>query len=395
MKIVKARVLHINPIRTAPTQAGQRPILIRIETDEGIYGIGEVGMAYGVGGRAAFGMLQDLAGMIIGLDPMNIESIWEMFLKKTFWGQGGGTVIFGGISGIDMALWDIKGKALGVPVYQLLGGKCRDDLRVYASQIQLAWSPVRKICGRDEEYAEQALIAVAQGYDAIKVDVVEFDREGKAGRQRLEGVMSPDVVRMSAGRVRAIREAVGPDIDIIVENHAHTDLTSAIQLAKAIEEYDIMFYEEPCSSLNPKLYRYAKDKIDIPIAAGERVYSRWGFVPFFESRSIDVAQPDLGTCGGLSEGKKIADMAHAYDITVQAHVAGTPIALAASLHLETAIPNFIIHEHHQKALMREYIDLCRYDYQPIKGRYRAPDLPGLGQDLTDEVYKNADVVDIV
>lgn len=392
MKIIQVEVLHIHSIRTAPGEAGQRPIVLRIDTDEGIYGLGEVGMAYGVGGTAAYGMVQDLARLIIGMNPMNTEAIWEKMLKKTFWGQGGGTVIFGGMSGIDMALWDIKGKALGVPVYQLLGGKCREDMRVYASQIQLHWGPKRKIAGRKEEYAEEALAAVAEGYDAVKVDVTEFNEEAKSGKIHLEGPLPPAVVRMAAERVKAIREAVGPNIDIIVENHAHTDTTSGIQIARAIEEYNIFFYEEMNMPLNPKMQKFAKEKINIPLAAGERIYSRWGYVPFFENRSIDVAQPDLGTCGGISECKKISEMAHVYDITVQVHVAGTPIAKAAALHVETAIPNFCIHEHHQKALMPEYIELCKYNYQPVKGRYKVPELPGLGQELTEKAYNNADKI---
>ncbi len=389
MRITQIEAYFVHAIQAEGGET-QRPILVKIETDEGIYGVGEVGMAYGKGGRAAFGMLTDYAGMLIGMDPMNTEAIWEKLLKQTFWGQGGGTVIFGGMSGLDMALWDIKGKALGVPVYQLLGGKCREDLRVYASQIQLGWGPKRIICKDPEEYAEQARIAVAEGYDAVKADVLQFDRTGKSGGCHLEGPLPPHVIRMGVERIAAIREAVGPDVDIIVENHAHTDTTSGIQFAQAIEPYNIYFYEEPNMNLNPDMLRCVKEKTSIPLAAGERIYSRWGYVPFFSQRSLDVAQPDLGTCGGITECKKICDMAHVYDITCQVHVAGTGVAKAAALHVETAIPNFCIHEHHQKALMPAYIELCQYNYQPEHGRYRVPELPGLGQDFSDIVYTHSD-----
>lgn len=393
MKITQIQAIHIHPLKTDPTEKnGQRPILVRIDTDEGIYGIGEVGMAYGVGSTAAFGMVQDYAHTLIGMNPLNSEAIWEKMLKTTFWGQGGGTVIFGGMSGIDMALWDIKGKYFNAPVYQLLGGKCRSDLRVYASQIQLGWSATRKICAANEEYAEQAMVAVRQGYDAIKADVLQFDRKGVSGGYHLEGPLPPWVIRMGEERVAAIREAVGPDVDIIVENHARTDTTSGIQFAQAIEKYNIYFYEEMNMPLNPAMQRCAKEKIHIPLAAGERVYTRWGYAPFFADRSIDVIQPDLGTCGGITECKKICDMAHTYDITCQVHVAGTGIAKAAALHVETAIPNFCIHEHHQKALMPGYIELCKYNYQPVNGRYTVPELPGLGQDLSEKAYANADIV---
>lgn len=391
MRITKVTIIHVHSIRTDPTESGQRPILLRIDTDTSIYGIGEVGMAYGAGSHAAAGIVRDFAPHIIGMDPLNTEAIWEKLFKTTFWGQGGGTVIFGGISGIDMALWDIKGKALVVPVYQLLGGKCRDSLRTYASQIQLGWSQRRNICKSPEDYAMQAKVAVAEGYDAIKADVLQFDENGVSGGFWLEGPLRNEVVRVGEARVRAIREAVGADVDILIENHAHTDTVAAIQFGKAIEKYNIFFYEEVNTPLNPKMTKHAKDNIHIPLAAGERIYSRWGFVPFMEDRSIDVIQPDLGTCGGITECKKICDLAHIYDATVQVHVAGTGIAEVAALHVETAIPNFCIHEHHQKALMPEYIELCAYNYQPVNGRFYVPELPGLGQDLSEKAYSNADI----
>ena len=391
MKITKLTILYVHNIRTDSSQVGQRPILVRIDTDSGVYGVGEVGLAYGAGGNAAVGILKDYAPYIIGMDPMNTEAIWEKLFKTTFWGQGGGTVIFGGMSAIDMALWDIKGKVFGVPVYQLLGGKCRDSMRTYASQIQLAWAPKRNICKTSEDFAKQALIAVEQGYDAVKADVLQFDENGVSGGFNLEGPLLNKAVSVGEARIRAIREAVGPDVDIIVENHAHTDTVAGIQFAKAIEKYNIFFYEEINTPLNPKLTEFAKHHINIPLAAGERIYSRWGYLPFMEAHSLDVLQPDLGTVGGITECKKICDRAHAYDMTVQVHTAGTGVACAAALHVEASIPNFCIHEHHQKALMPEYIELCTQNYQPVNGRMPVPELPGIGQDLTEKAYQNSDI----
>ncbi|TWH51773.1 mandelate racemase/muconate lactonizing enzyme family protein [Sporomusa sp. KB1] len=386
MKITQVEVFHVHLRKNS----GQRPILVRIDTDEGIFGVGEAGMAYGVGGSGAAGMIKDLSRLILGLDPFNTEFIWEKFFKKTFWGQGGGTVVFSGMSALDMALWDIKGKALGLPLYKLLGGKCRNDLRVYASQIQFGWGLERKPKGLKEEYAEEALKAVAQGYDAIKVDVLALNRKGTNENVHLEGPLPNSVIQIGVERVKAIREAVGPNVDIIIENHANTDMVSAIQFAKAIEEYNIFFYEEINTPLNPKLLQKAKEKINIPIASGERIYTRWGYLPFFADRSIDIIQPDIGSCGGFSEFKKIADIAHAYEVTVQAHVAGTGVAEAAALHAETAIPNFCIHEHHQKTLLPEYVELCVHNYQPVNGRYTVPELPGIGQDFTEKVFTDSD-----
>ena len=387
MKITQVEIFHVH---TRP-QSGQRPILVKVSTDEGIYGLGEAGMAYGKGGSGAVGAIKDFASLLIGEDPFNNEKIWEKLFKETFWGQGGGTVIFSAISALDIALWDIKGKALGVPVYQLLGGKVRGRLRAYASQLQLGWGQKRVPKGTVEEYAAEARKAVAEGYDAVKVDVLGFDRQGKA-LLHLEGPLSHKYLALGEERVAAIREAVGPEVDIIIENHARTDLVSAIAFAKVVEKYGIFFYEEVNTPLNPKLLREVKQKVDIPLASGERIYSRWGYLPYFENRSIDVIQPDLGSCGGFTEFKKIADTAHAYEITVQAHVAGTGVAEAAALHAEAAIPNFVIHEHHQKTLLPEYRELVVHNYQPKEGYYEVPELPGLGQEITDEVYKQSDYI---
>ncbi|MDR3348506.1 MAG: mandelate racemase/muconate lactonizing enzyme family protein [Acidaminococcales bacterium] len=386
MKITQVEIFHVHKL----PNSGQRPVLTRIDTDEGIYGIGEAGMAYGAGGSAAAAMIKDLAPLVIGLDPFDTEKVWEKLFKKTFWGQGGGTVVFSGVSAIDTALWDIKGKALSLPLYKLLGGKCRKDLRVYASQLQFGWGPKRAPKGEKEQYAEEARKALADGYDAVKVDVLALNRAGSTENVHLEGPLPNSVIKLGVERVKAIREAVGEDVDIIVENHANTDLVSAVQFARAVEEYNIFFYEEINTPLNPPLLKKAKEKINIPIASGERIYTRWGYLPYFVDRSIDVAQPDIGSCGGLSEFKKIAELAHTFEITVQAHVAGTGVAEAAAIHAETAIPNFCIHEHHQKTLLPEYAELCEYNYQPAKGRYTAPELPGLGQEITAKVYEKSD-----
>jgi L-alanine-DL-glutamate epimerase-like enolase superfamily enzyme len=154
------------------------PVCVRINTDEGISGCGEIGLAYGDADKAQFGMAQDFAKLIIGMDPMNNEQIWEKIFRMTFWGMGGGTIIFAAMSAIDIALWDIKGKALGAPVYKLLGGKTNKKLRTYASQLQFDWGKVSKALVRPEEYAEAARKAMAEGYDCIKVDPVGFDLKG-------------------------------------------------------------------------------------------------------------------------------------------------------------------------------------------------------------------------
>lgn len=386
MKVTKIEVFHVHKRKST----GQRPIIIKVDTDEGISGLGEVGLEYGAAGHAGAAVIKDLAQYVLGRDPFDTERVWNDFLTQTFWGQGGGTVLFSGISAIDTALWDIKAKSLGVPLYKLLGGKVQEDLRVYASQIQFTWNePERRMLTKTEEYAASAQKAVSEGYDCVKVDVLAVDKDGNK-ITTTRGAIPYEIIKLGAKRVRAIREAIGENVDIIVENHGNTDTESGIEFAKAIEEYRILYYEEINTPLNAKLTKLAKEKINIPLAAGERIYSRYGYLPFLEDRSLDLLQPDIGSCGGISEFKKISDAAFIYDVGIQAHVAGTAIAEAVAVNAEISIPNFVIHEHHQKAFLDEYRELVTVDYQPVNGRYKPLETPGVGIDITPYVYSHSD-----
>ena len=363
-----------------------RPILCRIHTDEGIYGDGEAALAYGIASPAAAGMIRDLATLIIGMDPLDSEVIWDKLYKSTFWGQNGGPVVFAGISALDIALWDIKGKAFNVPVYKLLGGKRRDNLRTYASQLQFGWSDHAETLTTLDEYREVSKKAVAEGYDAIKIDFFTYAPED--GRRYTDEdctrLLSPKLVDVVESRVAAVREAIGPNVDIIMENHSRPDAQSAVQLGRAVQKYNIFYFEEP-NTPNPKTAKFISSKLSMPIAHGERVYSRWQYAPFFEDQSVQVIQPDLGNCGGLTEGKKICDMAYVYDISVQAHVCASPLSTAVALHLESVIPNFVIHEHHTNNLKPWNKELCTVDWQPVDGKFKVPEGPGLGCEFTDKV----------
>ena len=363
-----------------------RPILCRIHTDEGIYGDGEAALAYGIASPAAAGMIRDLATLIIGMDPLDSEVIWDKLYKSTFWWQNGGPVVFAGISALDIALWDIKGKAFNVPVYKLLGGKRRDNLRTYASQLQFGWSDHAETLTTLDEYREVSKKAVAEGYDAIKIDFFTYAPED--GRRYTDEdctrLLSPKLVEVVESRVAAVREAIGPNVDIIMENHSRPDAQSAVQLGRAVQKYNIFYFEEP-NTPNPKTAKFISSKLSMPIAHGERVYSRWQYAPFFEDQSIQVIQPDLGNCGGLTEGKKICDMAYVYDISVQAHVCASPLSTAVALHLESVIPNFVIHEHHTNNLKPWNKELCTVDWQPVDGKFKVPEGPGLGCEFTDKV----------
>ena len=392
MKISKIDVFYVND-KTNPTI---HPVLCRVHTDSGLYGDGEAAMSYGVGAMASYGMVKDLANLIIGMDPLENEKIWDKMYRSTFWGQNGGGVFTAGMSAIDIALWDIKGKYFNAPIHTLLGGKLNDDLRTYASQLQFGWTDTMGAIFTVEEYANAARRAVADGYDAIKVDFFTFKESRELGGftdKDRTCMITPKNLRIVEDRVGATREAVGPDVDIIMENHSFLDVNTAIQLAKAVEKYNIFFFEEP-NTPDPHTAKKLARNINIPIASGERIYTRWQYAKYFQENSLQVAQPDMGTCGGFTEVKKVCDMAYTYDVSVQVHACGSPISTAASLQMEAAIPNFIIHEHHQCNLGAFNIKLCKYDWQPSSGKFKVPDLPGLGQELSDFVLNNRESVEM-
>lgn len=393
MKITSVDIMALHP-RNDPMP---RPVVCRINTDEGIYGYGEAAIAYGKGSPAAFQMIKDLAPLIIGMDPLDNEVIWDKLYKTTFWGQNGGPIIFAGIAAIDIALWDIRGKYFNVPVYKLLGGKKRDRLRTYASQLQFGWGPEMTPMTPQfdtQGYAAMAKKAVAEGYDAIKIDFFTFNKDGGVFTEEdTTRLLKPSYLDLIEERVAAVREAVGPNVDIIMENHSFTDAQSAIQIGKRVEKYKLFYFEEPTTP-TPTLTKFVSKNINIPIASGERIYSRWQYTPYLENGSLQVIQPDMGNCGGITEVKKICDMAFTYDVGVQLHVCSSPILTAASLHVEAVIPNFVIHEHHIIGIDPTNTELCVYDYQPINGYFSIPDLPGIGNELSDYALSRADIVTV-
>lgn len=395
MKISKVEVFRLPTANSAQNS----PIGCRVYTDTGLYGDGEAGMAYGIGGDAAYSMVVDLAKLVIGMDPLQTELIWETMHKRTFWGQNGGPVIFSGIAAIDVALWDIKGKYFNVPVYQLLGGKVRDKLRAYASQLQFGWGMVGESeqlwAVKPEDYAHNVKLAVDEGYDAVKIDFFDRDEEGKPlSFLDTTGFLTPKQYKMVEARMAAAREAAGDDVDIIMENHSLPDALGAVQLAKLAEKYHILAFEEP-NSPTPQTVEYITKYTSVPIANGERIFSRWQYAEYFKKNLVQLIQPDVGNCGGISEVKKIADMAHAFDVGVQVHAAGSPLCTDVAIQLECTLPNFIIHEHHVCNRMDTSLGLTKYNRQPENGYFNIPDLPGIGNEFLREAIDHAVLHQIV
>ncbi len=395
MKIEKIEVFRL------PTANSRQnsPIGCRIYTDNGLYGDGEAGMAYGVGGDAAYAMVCSLARMIIGMNPLQTELIWETMYKRTFWGQNGGPVIFSGIAAIDVALWDIKGKYFKVPCYELLGGKVRDHLRAYASQLQFGWGMYgvseQLWCVRPEDYAHNVKLAAAEGFDAVKIDFFDRDENGQPlNWLDTTGFLTPKQLQMVEARMKAAREAAGDDIDIIMENHSYPDALGAVQLGRLAEKYHILAFEEP-NTPTTQTVSYITKYTSVPIANGKRLFSRWQYADYFKQNLLQLAQPDIGNCGGITEVKKICDMAHAFDVGVQIHCAGSPLTTSIALQLECTIPNFIIHEHHVCNRMDTAQNLTKYNLQPEHGSFTVPDLPGIGNEFLRSAIDKAVLHEVI
>ncbi|MCK1754153.1 mandelate racemase/muconate lactonizing enzyme family protein [Bradyrhizobium sp. 137] len=335
-------------------------MLVEIETDQDIIGWGE---CYGPAGMTA-AVIESVAPWLIGEDPLRTEYLWQMiYARLRDHGQKG--VVIEGLSGIDIALWDIKGKHFGVPVHQLLGGAQRTHIVAYATGLHR-----RKVGDPIRDLAEEAAGYVVEGFAAMKLKVgfgVEED----------------------ALATRVVREAIGPTVSLMVDaNHAF-DSVAAIRLGRMIEKHDIGWFEEPVPPEDLAGYRAVKAAISIPIAGGECEFTRFGFRNMFVSHALDIAQPDICAAGGLSECKKIADMAEAFGVRYNPHVWGTAIAIAASLHLLAVLPP---HTRSSPIPLGPLLELDRTENplrqaivtEPIehtRGIVPVPNAPGLGIEI--------------
>ncbi|UTT39457.1 galactonate dehydratase [Glutamicibacter mishrai] len=355
MKITKLTTYMVPP----------RWLFLKIETDEGIVGWGEPVLE----GRASTvaAAVEELSDYLIGQDPRNIEDLWTVMYRGGFY-RGGG-IMMSALAGIDQALWDIKGKALGVPAYELLGGKVRDKIRVYS------W-----IGGdRPADTAAAAKAAVDRGFTAVKMN----------GTEELQYIDTWDKVQGCLENVQAVREAVGPNVGIGVDFHGRVHKPMAKVLIKELEPYKLMFIEEPVLSENVTSMLEPLRNSSTPIALGERLFSRWDFKDVLASGAVDIIQPDPSHCGGITEARKIAAMAEAYDVAVALHCPLGPIALAANLQIDAGAYNAFIQEQSLGIHYNKSNDLLDYVNDPSvfayeDGMVAIPDGPGLGIDVNEE-----------
>ncbi len=375
MKIVEAKVYIVET-------TGLRPVIVELLTDEGISGIGEAAVGFGTGYSAAAAMICELAeNFVIGKEAARISDIWNDFYYLTFWGKGGGAILFAAASAIEQALWDIKGKVLGVPIYELLGGQQHDSIRVYAN----GWSTTG--FATPEELAEKALKVVTAGYDAIKMYPLSKKHPTRNTNLHIKNrIITKEDYQRSVAAVQCVRSAIGQDITLMVDVSSGGSPDIMTKLGQDLESYDLYWYEEPIDTVTLEAYPPLKEKVNIPIAAGERLYTRYGFRRAFELQAFDIVQPDPGTCGGIMEAFKIGAMAEAYQLRFAPHNCGGSVLTAAALQVAICSSNFDILETYP---LRDdiYYDILENPLEKCikNGRLEIPKTPGLGVTLNHQI----------
>ena len=358
MKITKVNTYLVRP----------RWGFVEIETDEGITGWGEAVLEGHAG--TVLRCVEEMKEYLLQADPSRIEDIWTTLYRAGFY-RGGG-IMMSAISGIDQALWDIKGKLFQVPVYELMGGACRDKMRVYS------W-----VGGdRPSDVGKAAREKLEEGFTAVKMNATE----------ELQMIDSYDKLDAVLERVAAIRESCGRAFGIAIDFHGRVHKPMAKVLAKKLEEFDPMFLEEPVLCENMEAFAEIAAACNIPIATGERLYSRWDFKRLLHAGGVDISQPDLSHAGGITEVKKIASMAEAYDVALAPHCPLGPIALAACLNVDATCYNAVIQEqsigiHYNvgKSVL-DYVN-NREDFTFTDGFVSLPRKPGLGVEVNKELVE--------
>jgi galactonate dehydratase len=342
-------------------------VFVKVLTDmDGLHGVGEATLEYKE--HTVAQACKELERTLIGKDPHRIEEIWHSAYRDAYW--RGGAVLMSALSAIEMALWDIKGKDLGVPVYQLLGGKVRDSVPCYAN----GWFAPAKT---PAEFAEKAKQAVAQGFKALKWDPFGSSYLQIERKQLNEAIAC----------VGAVYDAVKESADIIIEGHGRFDIPTAVRMGQALGDFDILWFEEPIPPQNLEGLAEVKRRVNVPISAGERLYNRWEFRSLFELKAADFIQPDVSHAGGIMELKKIAAMAEAYHIPICPHNPSGPIANAATLQLAACVPNFYLLETMSSDVPWRK-DISTETVKFGNGEMFISDKPGLGIDINvEEIIK--------
>ena len=364
--------LKITAVKTRVVNAQMRNwVFVKVETSQaGLYGWGEASLEWKT--RAVTGAVEDFAPMIVGEDPARIEHLYQKMYRQSFWRLG--VIGMSAISAIEQACWDILGKMLNRPVYQLLGGAVRDRVRMYT---HLGGGDMKAVyetqdAGDPQVFVDRALDVVARGYTAVKVLITP----------PTESLNSIAAYQSAERFMRALRDAVGDSVDIMVDCHGRHSPANAIEFCRVLAPYRPYFVEEPVPPENADLMAEVRRASPVPIATGERLVTRHQFRPIFEKNACHVIQPDLCHCGGLWEARKIAAMAEVYQMGVAPHNPLGPVANAAALHFALSTPNFLIQEDMLGDVPWRW-EVVRHKLETKDGCWLPTDSPGLGIEIDE------------
>ena len=374
--------MKITSVKTAASTGHTMQLWVKIETDAGVTGLGECVH----GGYQAIAIIKHLEQRLVGRDPFAIDALFEEIRRSLVFEGGFAGALITALTGIEIALWDLKGKALGVPIYELMGGKFRDDIRVYCD---CEVSPGMNMDDIQREVDE----VLEAGFTALKVDL-DIRAYGHTGTETEWYVkdkynMTPN--KWEHDRMVQLAEmvvkAAGKDVDVACDLHTRLDKHSAIRLCKDLEHLQLMWLEEPIPPENIGVMAEITHSTSVPICGGENLYLRHGFREVFEKQALDIIMPDIPKCGGLSECRKIAEMADIYSIPFAPHNVSSPIGTMASAHVCATVPNFLVLEYHWFSRL-DYWRTATDGGEIIQnGRIKMTDRPGIGLELNEEVAR--------
>ena len=371
--------LKITDIRTAEIMGHGYQVHVRIYTDQGLIGQGECTDA----AQGAVPLIRYFKRMLVGQDPLNVEALFERVRTSgIFAGAQAGQYVTA-LTAIEIALWDLAGKAIGVPVWQLLGGKCRDKIRVYCdSQTE---DP------KDPEAPAKLGQIKSMGFTAVKIDI--DDRDDPNRWDKMNWTASNAEIDTMLTKIRFVRESFPARVDLAVDMHGRYDMTTGKRVAQEVEAFKLLFLEEPVPPENIDAMRDIRAMTKTPICCGENLFLRHGFRELLERRAADIIMPDIQKCGGLLEARKIADMAHTYYVPVAPHCVVSPIGAMASAHVCAAIPNFLVLEWHWIQRLELWKNFVKEGDIIKQGFIEVTDRPGLGVEMNDDAARKAQVKD--
>jgi galactonate dehydratase len=364
--------LKITDVRTAMVQG----LHVRLYTDQGLIGEGEAVDAVSGGAQIVAGF----RGSLIGEDPLRVEAIFERIRTAGIFAGAQGGQYVAALTAVEIALWDLTGKALGLPIYQLLGGKTRDRIRIYCDS------------GTDNRNDPNAKKFIAQivdnGFTAAKIDI--DDGSDPSRFDRVNWTANNAEIDHMVDKVAFMRESLPKNMELAVDMHGRYDVGTAKRVAKELEPFRLLWLEEPVPPENVDAMRDVRQSTHTPICCGENLYLRYGFRDLFEKQAVDIIMPDVHKCGGLLEARKIADMAHTYYVPMAPHAQASPMGMMAACHMLATIPNFLVYEWHwghPESRTQQWKNYVKEGDIIQKGYITVPDKPGIGVEMNDEAVR--------